>query len=82
MGGPVRGTRIASITAANWVQSLVFPPVTVNASGRPRASQARWILLVSPPRERPSAGLRSLLFGHGGVLVGPDDGGVDPTPAS
>lgn len=36
-----RGTRIASITAVNWVQSLVFPPVTVKASGRPMASHAR-----------------------------------------
>lgn len=54
---PKAGTRIVSITAVNWVQSLVFPPVTAEASGRPRASQARWILLVSPPRKRPSAEL-------------------------
>lgn len=39
--GPRRGTRIASITAVNWMQSLVFPPVTVKASGRPRESHAR-----------------------------------------
>jgi hypothetical protein len=37
----MRGTRIASITAVNWVQSLVFPPVITKASGRPKASQAR-----------------------------------------
>lgn len=54
---PKAGTRIVSITAVNWVQSLVFPPVTAEASGRPRASQARWILLVSPPQKRPSAEL-------------------------
>jgi hypothetical protein len=39
--GSIRGTRIASITAVNWVQSLVFPPVSANASGRPKPSQAR-----------------------------------------
>ena len=35
------GHPIASTTAVNWVQSLVFPPVTVKASGRPPASHAR-----------------------------------------
>jgi hypothetical protein len=25
--GPTRGTRICAVTAVNWVQSLVFPPV-------------------------------------------------------
>ncbi|MFD7622717.1 IS4 family transposase [Streptomyces sp. NPDC059802] len=38
---PGRDTCIACITAVNWVQSLVFPPVTVKASGRSRASQDR-----------------------------------------
>lgn len=39
--GPRRGARIVSITVVNCVQSLMFPPVTVEASGRPKASQAR-----------------------------------------
>lgn len=39
--GPRRGTRIASITVVNWVQSLVLPPVSTKASRRPKASQAR-----------------------------------------
>jgi hypothetical protein len=60
--GPSRGTRIAFITAVNCVQSLVFPLVTVKASGRPTASQARWILLVRPPLDRPSPGVRSPPF--------------------
>ncbi|CAL9662316.1 putative protein OS=Streptomyces griseomycini OX=66895 GN=FHS37_005300 PE=4 SV=1 [Streptomyces griseomycini] len=33
--GPSRGTRIASLTAANRVQSLVFSPVTAKTSGQP-----------------------------------------------
>jgi hypothetical protein len=36
-GAPVK----APITTVNWGQSLVFPLVTVQASGPPRASQAR-----------------------------------------
>jgi hypothetical protein len=60
--GPSWGARIASNTAVNWVQSLVFPPVTVKAIGRPRASQARWILLVRPTLDQPSSGLRSPPF--------------------
>lgn len=75
--GPIRGTRIVSITAVNWVQSLVLPPVSANASGRPKPSHARWILLVSPPRDRPRAGPGPPFSGSGGVLVGADDGGVD-----
>lgn len=59
---------MASITAVNWVQSLVFPPVRTNASGRPIASQARWALLVLPPRDGPRAGLWRPLFGPRGVL--------------
>lgn len=41
----------------------MLPPVRVRASGRPAPSQARWILLVRPPRERPRPGLRVPLFG-------------------
>ncbi len=39
--GAMRGTRIASMTAVNWVQSLLLPPVTTKARGRPKASQAK-----------------------------------------
>jgi hypothetical protein len=31
------------------------PAVTMMRSGRPSASAGMWILVVSPPRERPSA---------------------------
>jgi hypothetical protein len=57
-------------------------------SGRPLPSQARWALVVSPPRDRPSASLWSpaVPFGvrlggplprAGGVLVRAHAGGVD-----
>lgn len=42
-------------TVSNAVQSLTFPGVTEKYSGWPRLSQIRWTLVVSPPRERPSA---------------------------
>src|SRR3954452_24528937 len=57
--------------------------------GSPRPSTARWILLVSPPRDRPRASpstarsstqsvAQPLFFPRpGGVLVGPDGAGVD-----
>lgn len=43
------------MTGSNRVRSFTFPPATVNAKGRPRPSRARWILVPSPPQERPSA---------------------------
>lgn len=41
----------------------MLPPVGTKASGRPAPSQARWSSLVSPPRDRPSAGLRNPFLG-------------------
>jgi hypothetical protein len=52
---PTRGTLIASSTASSCMLSWRCPAVTTIESGRPLPSQARWILLVSPPRLRPSA---------------------------
>ena len=51
--GPGRGTWISASTCASTAPSLRWPPVTIVASGRPRPSTAWWILVVSPPRERP-----------------------------
>jgi hypothetical protein len=51
---PARGTRTAAGTASKAVESLTLPGVTRTARGRPRPSQARWTLVVSPPRDRPS----------------------------
>lgn len=42
-------------TAPSSVQSLTLPAVIHNDSGRPRPSQAMWIFVVNPPRERPIA---------------------------
>src|SRR5438067_11255912 len=79
-----------SSTAVNWVLSWRCPSVMTTASGRPFPSPARWILVVRPPRLRPSAspatGLAPPFFaapslgrlspGSGSVLVSADRGGV------
>lgn len=77
-----RGTLIRAMTCSKAGASPACPAVTRNARGRHRPSAARWIFVVSPPRERPrawSAGspARAPLTGPGGVLVGTDDRGVD-----
>lgn len=58
--GAVRSTWMACMTAVNWVQSLVLPPVTVKPNGRPSPSHTRWILPVRQPRDRLSPGLPPL----------------------
>lgn len=47
--GGVLLTLMRAMTCSNCVQSLAFPAVRVKASGRLRPSQARWVLVVSPP---------------------------------
>ncbi len=84
-----RGTRIASSTVSNTVESLTWPGVTTMAKGRPRPSAARWTLVVNPPRDLPSALARRRMWrifqfvlsrcpfcGARGVLVSTVDGGV------
>jgi hypothetical protein len=53
--GPMRGTRILSITGLNWVQSARWPAVMTIDRGRHLPSAHRWIFVVKPPRDRPSA---------------------------
>lgn len=83
LGRPVRrGTRKRVMTCTNAGASPAWPGVSTKAGGLQRLSAARWILVVSPPRERPrawSAGspFGPLLTGPGGVLVSADDRGVD-----
>jgi hypothetical protein len=66
------------------VQSAVFPALSTIDSGRPRPSTAGWTLVVSPPRDRPSASrqppnlpigpLRQPVFaGARGMLMRPGD---------
>jgi hypothetical protein len=51
---PGRRTRMPSSTGSNCVLSWRCPGVITTESGRPLPSQARWNLVVSPPRLRPS----------------------------
>jgi hypothetical protein len=50
---PSLGTRMASRTASNCGESPRCPAVITTDKGFCPCSTARWILLVSPPRERP-----------------------------
>jgi hypothetical protein len=51
----VQGTRMASSTAVNCGESPRWPAVTRMANGFWPCSQARWIFVVSPPRDLPRA---------------------------
>jgi len=55
LGRPVPGcaTRISSSRSGSILPSCPCPGATITASGRPRPSTAWWILVDSPPRERP-----------------------------
>lgn len=55
MGSEGRRELTFSNTATNRGLSAACPGVSTNVGGRQRRSAARWTLLVSPPRERPSA---------------------------
>jgi len=46
---------IAFISGMNCGQSPCWPAVVSRATGRQRRSAARWILVLSPPRDRPIA---------------------------
>jgi hypothetical protein len=50
---PRRPIRIPAITGAKASESWRCPAVVTREIGRHRVSAARWILLVSPPRDRP-----------------------------
>ncbi len=67
---------------AGWCASPAGPGVTTKASGRQRLTAARWILMVRPPRDRPGHGRPARRrgpppAGPDGVLMSPDDRGVD-----
>src|SRR3954466_10702432 len=53
--GPRRAMRTRRITGSNPRASLRWPALVTLASGRARLSAARGILVLRPPRERPSA---------------------------
>lgn len=50
-----RGRRRRAMASVKTGASPAWPAVRTNARGRQRASAARWIFVVSPPRERPMA---------------------------
>src|SRR3990172_7507544 len=64
-----RGSAFSSNGSAQ-VRSWSCPGVSIKAQGLPKASTSAWILVVSPPRDRPIA--CSPFF-----LVSGHDGGVD-----
>src|SRR5712692_4556116 len=52
---PRRRMLMASISGMNRGESPCWPGLVSRATGRQRRSAVRWILVVSPPRERPIA---------------------------
>ena len=52
---PRRAMRTWPISGMNCGQSPCWPGVRISVTGRHRRSATRWILVVSPPRERPRA---------------------------
>jgi hypothetical protein len=58
------------------VMSLAWPGVMRRRTGRPNVSASMWILVVSPPRERPNAWSLPPFSGRC-LLVGANDGAVD-----
>ncbi|RZE94583.1 hypothetical protein C0L86_23875 [Streptomyces sp. SCA2-2] len=56
IGGQPREDRQSDLGEGRCVTGLsACPAVRTNARGQQRASAARWIFVVSPPRERPMA---------------------------
>lgn len=68
--------RVSSRSFAT-LMSARLPGVRVKATGRPRSSASACILLVRPPRERPTAWIASPFFGPSGRAVDLDVSGVD-----
>src|SRR4029077_11307662 len=70
----------ASIEGSRWSapsRSCASPPVRKKSIGLPSASTKAWILVLSPPRERPIAWSSPAFLGAGAMLVGAHNGAVD-----
>src|SRR6516162_9401163 len=61
--------RSLSISGSNASESCRCPAVVTRATGRQRRSASRWILVVSPPRDRPRASRSRRWLGAGGGLL-------------
>ena len=59
------------------LQSSASPPERKKPIGLPSASAGVWILVLSPPRERPIAWSSPAFLGDGAMLVGAHNGAVD-----
>src|SRR2546429_1263912 len=57
------------ISGSNASESCRCPAVVTRATGRQRRSASRWILVVSPPRDRPRASRARRWLGAGGGLL-------------
>ena len=70
----------ACIEGKKWSapsRSWAWPPVRTKPTGFPSASTRVWILVLSPPRDRPIASPSPSLFGARAMLMGPHDGAID-----
>jgi hypothetical protein len=56
---PRRAMRTWFSSGMNCGQSPCWPGVRIRVTGRQRRSAAKWILVLSPPRDRPSASWRA-----------------------
>lgn len=48
----------------SWLRSEAWPGVKEKPTGLPKASTTAWILVISPPRERPMAWFSPAFFGR------------------
>ena len=70
----------ASIVGSRWsapTRSCASPPVRKKSIGLPSASTREWILVLSPPRERPMAWSSPFFWAPAAMLVGAQHGAVD-----
>src|SRR5262249_54600694 len=68
---------ICGSSASAPAKSCTCPGVSRKRSGLPSASTSAWILLLRPPRLRPSAWSSTFFESAGAVLMSPYDGAVD-----
>src|SRR6266567_4511601 len=76
--GPRRATLSCPIRGKKATESWRCPALVTRASGRHPQSASRWILLVSPPRDRPSA---SRFLSFASPPGGAPAGSARPAPA-
>src|SRR5215471_18991994 len=68
---------ICGSSASAPAKSCACPGVSRTRRGLPSASTSAWILVLRPPRLRPSAWSSTFFESAGAVLMSPHDGAVD-----